>query len=354
MSSRIADSHTLDLVGKAARAIGTDAFYRHLLHLLGHAIPHDMAMVLRYPRYAAPDFLYRERFPSRLADLYLTAFYRFDPFYRHWHERRRCGVVPYRSVASADLRRGDYHRFFQRRAHIADELGLFLPNVGHSAIGLFIERSKGRFSPREIERARAIYPAAAGLHDAHIGRIFLDLRFNAGKPGLHLPRATLLLDRSGHRVYADADWQEAERQNPEIAKAIGGLVSGAQTRLFLADGRILHAESLSADFPLAPAGRMIALETQGLSPQPVPRASDLASMLGADLTRRERDIVALILQGYPSSEIARKLKIGRGTVKNHRRRLYYKLDITSEREVFLLFMRALMPDIPRVRAATES
>jgi DNA-binding CsgD family transcriptional regulator len=41
-------------------------------------------------------------------------------------------------------------------------------------------------------------------------------------------------------------------------------------------------------------------------------------------------------------------------VKNHRRRLYYKLDITSEREVFLLFMRALMPDIPPVRAATES
>ncbi|QEX24576.1 hypothetical protein FRZ61_45170 [Hypericibacter adhaerens] len=344
LSSRSIDSHTLDLVGKAAQAIGTDAFYRHLLHLLSDAIPHDMAMVLRYPRYAAPDFLYREKFPDRLADLYLTGFYRFDPFYRHWHEQRRCGVVPYRSVASADLRRGDYHRFFQRQAHIADELCLFLPNVGHSAIGLFIERSKGRFSKREIERAQAIYPAAAGLHDAHIGRIFLDLRFNPGKPGLHLPRATLLLDRSGHRVYEDADWAEAERRDPSIGPALGGLANGAEADVFLADGRVLHAESLSADFPLAPAGRMIALETRGLSPQPAPRAVDPVSMLGADLTRRERDIVALILQGYPSSEIARKLKIGRGTVKNHRRRLYYKLDITSEREVFLLFLRALMPE----------
>lgn len=346
MRSRTTDATMLELVGKTASAIGTDAFYRHLLHLLGHAIPHDMGMVMRYPRYAAPDFLYREKFPDRLAELYLTGFYRFDPFYRYWREHRRCGVVPYRSVASADLRRGDYHRFFQSQAHIADELGLFLPNVGHSAIGLFIERSKGRFTSREIERARAIYPAAAGLHDAHIGRIFLDLRFNAGKPGLHLPRATLLLDRSGRRVYADKDWQEAERSDPEIARAVGQLSAGAETRLFLAEGRVLHVEALSADFPLAPAGRMLSLETQGLSPQPVPPAADPASMLGADLTRRERDIVALILQGYPSSEIARKLKIGRGTVKNHRRRLYYKLDITSEREVFLLFMRALTPDTP--------
>jgi DNA-binding CsgD family transcriptional regulator len=350
MSSRGTDTKTLDLVGKAARAIGTDAFYRHLLHLMGHAIPHDMGMVMRYPRYAAPDFLHREKFPDRLAELYLTGFYRFDPFYRHWRKHRRCGVVSYRSVASADLRRGDYHRFYQRQADIADELGLFLPNVGHSAIGLFIERSKGRFTPREIERARAIYPAAAGLHDAHIARIFLDLRFNAGKPGLHLPRATLLLDRSGRRVYADKDWQEAERRDPEIAKAVDRLSTGEEARLFLAEGRVLHVEALSADFPLAPAGRMFALETQGLSPQPVPKATDPASMLGADLTRRERDIVALILQGYPSSEIARKLKIGRGTVKNHRRRLYYKLDITSEREVFLLFMRALMPEAPPVSA----
>jgi DNA-binding CsgD family transcriptional regulator len=345
MSPRRFDTPTLDLVGKVARAIGSDGFYRQLLHLLGHAIPHDMGMVMRYPRYAAPDFLHREKFPDRLAELYLTGFYRFDPFYRYWREKRRCGVVPYRMAASADLRRGDYHRFFQRQAHIADELCLFLPNVGHSAIGLFIERSKGRFTPREIERAHAIYPAAAGLHDAHIARIFLDLRFNASKPRLHLPRATLLLDRSGRRVYADKDWQEAERKDRAIAKAIEQLPAGNGAPLFLAENRILHVEALSADFPLAPAGRMFSLETQGLSPQPVPRAADPAAMLGAELTRRERDIVALILRGYPSSEIARKLEIGRGTVKNHRRRLYDKLDITSEREIFLLFLSALMPEM---------
>ena len=54
------------------------------------------------------------------------------------------------------------------------------------------------------------------------------------------------------------------------------------------------------------------------------------------LTPREKEIVALILQGYPTITIAERLGLSRGTVKNHRRRIYYKLDITSERELFLL------------------
>jgi DNA-binding CsgD family transcriptional regulator len=56
------------------------------------------------------------------------------------------------------------------------------------------------------------------------------------------------------------------------------------------------------------------------------------------LTRRERDIVALILSGLPSLRIAARLGIGRGTVKNHRRRIYRKFDITSERELFVIFL----------------
>ncbi len=56
------------------------------------------------------------------------------------------------------------------------------------------------------------------------------------------------------------------------------------------------------------------------------------------LTRRERDIIALILSGQPNLRIAAKLGISRGTVKNHRRRIYRKFDITSERELFVIFL----------------
>ncbi|PZF77556.1 helix-turn-helix transcriptional regulator [Aestuariivirga litoralis] len=58
------------------------------------------------------------------------------------------------------------------------------------------------------------------------------------------------------------------------------------------------------------------------------------------LSARERDIVGLILAGHPTAGIAAKLGLARGTVKNHRRSIYTKLDITSERELFLQYLDA--------------
>jgi len=47
----------------------------------------------------------------------------------------------------------------------------------------------------------------------------------------------------------------------------------------------------------------------------------------------------LILAGHPTANIAERLGITVGTVKNHRRRIYEKLDITTERELFLQFFQ---------------
>ena len=48
-------------------------------------------------------------------------------------------------------------------------------------------------------------------------------------------------------------------------------------------------------------------------------------------------------------KIASRLRISSGTVRNHRCRLYDKLDITTERELFFLFLNELFagdqPDI---------
>ena len=56
------------------------------------------------------------------------------------------------------------------------------------------------------------------------------------------------------------------------------------------------------------------------------------------LTGREREIVRLILAGHPSSVIAERLGISPGTVRIHRQSIYAKLDITSEREIFLQYI----------------
>jgi DNA-binding CsgD family transcriptional regulator len=74
---------------------------------------------------------------------------------------------------------------------------------------------------------------------------------------------------------------------------------------------------------------------------PLPPASALPIAMAHDLTDREQQVVLLTLQGYPVIGIAQKLGLSRGTVKNHRLAIYRKLDITTERELFGVYMAAL-------------
>lgn len=60
--------------------------------------------------------------------------------------------------------------------------------------------------------------------------------------------------------------------------------------------------------------------------------------LWPELSLREREVVTMILCGHPTRGIARRMGLAPGTVKNHRRNIYSKLDITTERELFLQFL----------------
>ncbi len=61
----------------------------------------------------------------------------------------------------------------------------------------------------------------------------------------------------------------------------------------------------------------------------------------AALSAREREIVALILKGHSSKSIAWQLAIAVGTVKNHRKNIYRKLNITSQSALFALFLDSI-------------
>jgi len=75
---------------------------------------------------------------------------------------------------------------------------------------------------------------------------------------------------------------------------------------------------------------------------PIDHQAALGSFLRHELTPRERDIVHLILMGYPNIKIAERLKLIINTVKNHKKRMYLKLDITTERELSLAFVNFLI------------
>ena len=64
------------------------------------------------------------------------------------------------------------------------------------------------------------------------------------------------------------------------------------------------------------------------------------------LTPREREVVRLILRGYPSKSVARELEISTQTEQVHRKNIYHKLGISSHSELFTLFFDAIA--LPRV------
>ena len=56
------------------------------------------------------------------------------------------------------------------------------------------------------------------------------------------------------------------------------------------------------------------------------------------LTRREIEIVTLILKGHSNLSLATVLQLSPNTVKVHRRQIYAKLNISSQAELFRLFL----------------
>jgi DNA-binding CsgD family transcriptional regulator len=59
------------------------------------------------------------------------------------------------------------------------------------------------------------------------------------------------------------------------------------------------------------------------------------------LTERERDVVQLLLRGNSAKAIARALQISPETARNHLKRIYPKLGVASQAELFALFFKAL-------------
>ena len=64
----------------------------------------------------------------------------------------------------------------------------------------------------------------------------------------------------------------------------------------------------------------------------------LATFATDVLTGREREILAMVLQGYSSEAISLRLGIAVPTVKTHRQRAYAKLNISSQTELLRVFL----------------
>ncbi len=116
-----------------------------------------------------------------------------------------------------------------------------------------------------------------------------------------------------------------------------GIFFGNEDQPFLSDN--------SAQAPLKEAFdiiRSMAKLHKEVSPNSVSNHylhADMQTRFG--LTPRECEVVELILEGKGSPQIAESLFISLGTVKNHRKNIYQKLDINSQAELFNLLMNRI-------------
>jgi len=103
---------------------------------------------------------------------------------------------------------------------------------------------------------------------------------------------------------------------------------------------------LAATAPLARAAVRRMNETQ--APAPGDRSALHDSLRQAYrhfgssvLTEREREVVHLLLRGNSAKAIARALEISPETARNHLKRIYPKLGVASQAELFALFFKSL-------------
>jgi DNA-binding NarL/FixJ family response regulator len=73
------------------------------------------------------------------------------------------------------------------------------------------------------------------------------------------------------------------------------------------------------------------VQAVGVSPTPEPERA-VEDDEGAALTRREREILALVAEGHSNRELARMLWVTEQTVKFHLSNIYRKLDVSNRTE----------------------
>jgi len=119
--------------------------------------------------------------------------------------------------------------------------------------------------------------------------------------------------------------------------ARGFLIKHCPTELFLKCIRKVHAGEIWLD------GRMTEAVLAALSGKQV----ESAPTTTADLSRREMEVIELVVQGYKNRDIARKLFISEKTVKNHLSAIFNKLGVADRLELTLyVFEKKLFPNIP--------
>jgi DNA-binding CsgD family transcriptional regulator len=313
-------------LASVAAAIGSREFYEVSLAALGRLLGCERQLAMRYAQFAKPQFLVNYSLTEEAEALYAQKLYRIDPLLRLVRTQ-----VRERVLTTADMRREEsgaiYFEDLYRSAQIYDELVVLLPAAGGVWVALCLDVNDRHFSADEVAFVRLVYPLIDSLHQRHISSCLSSRGGYLNDSQL----AVMVLDSQGEACFRNGIWSGRVSVVEELLIRTASANSPAGMHS-LTETDVVHWETLEASNALAPGGRIFVLEGRSPGYLGVDR---LFSQLAADyeLTPRECEIIGLSLRGFSTAAIAKCLAIGAGTVRNHKHRLYAKLDVTSEREI---------------------
>lgn len=320
-------------LGDIASHVGQPTFYEVLTEHIGQVVKADVQMVMRYTRSAAPVYVVHDNLDAKLMRDYLAGLYRIDPVYKLCKGAVRPGVFTLDSLGTDDREIAQYSKRFLSQTGMIDDLIVLFSAPASSMIGLVFER-KITFRAEQVNQLKELFPLLAGLQKAH-EKVQIALMVSGGWDS---DLAYRILDKEDGIVFDSAAWSEIFSRHPLLLSHVRRLKSRSQQAIILDPGFVIRTQPLLDEYATAPGGTLLILE-QGQAGMPPVNSIDAAeSFSDAVLTPRERDIVRLISSGLPNAKIAEKLGLSINTIKNHRKRLYLKLDITTERELLLKIM----------------
>lgn len=313
--------------------VGRDDFYESVIEAVAPLIPCDFWIMARYEVASKPRIISESGMAPQAKSAYTDRLWQHDPL-------SRMPVAPDRHRAiSLEALRADgpldhsYARYLDVDLGIVDELALLLPLNDRSFLALCLDRHSRAFEERELRLASEMLDILLEMHRQHvIRRIERQVAATTSLSGEHSPEM-LILSAEGMPLFQSEGWDRAIRQAFDRDTLPRHLVWGERRVTPANEGWcLLRPVCDEADAVLHEA-RVFVLrkETRDFAT----RLDRLSRLYG--LTERQKQIVQLSFEGHHNASIARRLDISVGGVKNHKLRIYDKLDITSERELLPAF-----------------
>ena len=316
--------------------VGTIDFYDAVVRFVGALFNCPRHLVARYGQYSRPEFILNRSMPSAAMRLYYEKLYRIDPIVKLVRTKVDRPVMSFAEIKQNAIDTFFYEESFQTQ-QIYDELLVMLEAVGGIWFAVCVDRDDSMFSSEEIALARAVYPMLQRLNRLHV-----ESSLREGCRGFidGSTMAVLVVDEAGQPV--SDSLKRSQRRAPSV-QDLRELTAGSSVGTLMINAHTaVHWNPLLTHHAFAPNGKVIVVEDRSPGYLDVTGGDWTARFSGLyGLTPRESQIVGRILKGSPSSLIADVMGVSVGTIRNHKHRIYEKLDITSERELFVAFYTML-------------